>query len=75
MNETMKMFIGILGAGIFFSLWGMFKISAYSKVLKAKKKTVVFADLLINKSSSGIYQMIAGVALIIFSVIYLIINM
>lgn len=75
MSETMKMFIGILGAGIFFSLWGMFKISAYSKVLKAKKKTVVFADLLINKSSSGIYQMIAGVALIIFSVIYLIINM
>lgn len=75
MNETMKMFIGILVAGVFFSLWGLLKISAYSKVLKAKKKTVVFADLLINKSSSGIYQMFAGVALIIFSVVYLIINL
>ncbi len=75
MSETMKMFIGILGAGIFFSLWGMFKISAYSKVLKARKKTVVFADLLINKSSSGIYQMIVDAALTIFSVVFLIVNM
>ncbi len=74
MSDTMKMFLGILGAGIFFTAWSYFKISAFAKVFKKEKKQVALIDLVLRRSESGFYQLVAGILLILFSFIYLAIN-
>jgi len=74
-REVMMMFFGILAAGIFFVIWSIVKVSVYAKLIKIDKKKIAFADLLLNKNKSGIYQGVAGILLIVFSFIYLIINL
>lgn len=74
-KEVMMMFFGILAAGIFFVIWSIVKVSVYAKLIKIDKKKIAFADLLLNKNKSGIYQGVAGILLIVFSFIYLIINL
>lgn len=74
MTETMKTFLGIFGAGVFFTAWSYFKISAFAKIFKKEKKQVAFVDLVLRRSESGFYQLVAGILLIIFSFVYLAIN-